>query len=88
MKKYVTNFHPRMVGLTGTPEQVAVAVKAYRVYAEKIFEEGWGVEGYFVYHSDIVYFMGPDGKHLDQFASGTTPKVMAVRMQSHMRAKP
>jgi len=88
LKEYVAHFHPRMVGLSGTPEQVAVAVKAYKVYAAKIFEEGWGVDEYFVYHSDVTYFMGPDGKYIDHFGSGTTPKIMAERMRKHLKARP
>lgn len=86
MKEYVVNFHPRMIGLTGTPEQVGVALKAYRVYAEKVLEQGWGVDEYFVYHSDVIYFMGPDGEYLDHFGSGATPKVMAARLRKHISA--
>ncbi|MCK4867645.1 MAG: SCO family protein, partial [Alphaproteobacteria bacterium] len=88
MKDYTSHFHPRMVGLTGSPEQVAVAIEAYKVYAVKVFEEGWGVDDYFVYHSDVIYFMGPDGEYLDHFGSGSTPKVMAARMRAHMGGSP
>ncbi|NQV47315.1 MAG: SCO family protein [Rhodospirillaceae bacterium] len=86
MKGYVAHFHPRIVGLSGTLAQVEVAAKAYKVYAEKVFEQGWGVDDYFIYHSDVIYFMGPDGKYLDHFRSGSTPKVMAARMRVHMTA--
>ncbi len=84
LKAYVPHFHPRLVGLSGTLDQIAAVNKAYKVYSEKVFEEGWGVEEYFVYHSDAVYFMGPDGKYLDHFGSGTTPKIMATRMRTAM----
>ncbi|MEE9544259.1 MAG: SCO family protein [Rhodospirillales bacterium] len=87
LKEYVPHFHPRLVGLSGTPEQIAVATEAYKVYVAKILEKGWWgvVDDYFVYHSDVIYFMGPDGKYLDHFGSGSTPKAMGMRMKGHMR---
>ena len=36
LKQYVTNFHPRLIALTGTPEEIAVAAKAYRVFYSKL----------------------------------------------------
>ena len=35
LKEYLKFFHPRLVGLTGTPEQTAAALKAYKVFAAK-----------------------------------------------------
>ena len=32
IKKYLAEFHPKMIGLTGTYDQIAAACKAYRVY--------------------------------------------------------
>ena len=37
IKHYSKDFHPDMVYLTGTREQVAVATKAYRVYFSKVW---------------------------------------------------
>ena len=59
LKQYLRAFHPRIVGLTGTPQQVADAAKAYAVYYEKVPGEG---DGYVMNHSRILYLMGPAGE--------------------------
>ena len=59
LKEYVRAFHPRLVGLTGTPRQVADAAKGYAVYYDKApLPDG----GYVMNHSRILFLMGPDGK--------------------------
>jgi protein SCO1 len=57
---YVKSFHPRLLGLTGTPAEVAAVVKAYRVYARKVADEQHPKD-YTMDHSSILYVMGPDG---------------------------
>jgi len=46
-------FDPRIRGLTGTPEQVAEIVKAYRVYARKVASG----QTYLMDHTATVYLM-------------------------------
>jgi protein SCO1/2 len=58
MKEYVDAFHPRIVGLTGSPQQVADAAKAYAVYYAKEPAEGGG---YTMNHSRIIFLMDPEG---------------------------
>ena len=54
MKAYLESFDPRITGLTGTPEQVAATVKAYRGYAKKVP----GKDGdYTMEHTALVYQM-------------------------------
>ncbi|MCU6454227.1 SCO family protein [Sphingomonas sp. A2-49] len=62
LKSFVANFHPRMVGLTGTPAQIAAVAKAYAVFAGKGDRQPGG--GYLVNHSRTTYLMDPDGKPL------------------------
>ncbi|MFL6845283.1 MAG: SCO family protein [Allosphingosinicella sp.] len=59
LKDYVAAFHPRLVGLTGTPTQVAAAAKVFRIYYSK--EPGSAAGGYNVNHSRLTYLFGPDG---------------------------
>lgn len=59
LKEYTDNFHPRLIGLTGTPEAVAAAAKNYAIYFRK--EGAPGATDYLVSHSNVAYLMGPDG---------------------------
>ena len=70
LAEYIKSFHPRLVGLTGSPAEVADAVKAYRVYAKKVPGESNPAD-YTMDHSSIVFLMGPDG-NLVTFAPDTT----------------
>jgi protein SCO1/2 len=82
MKLYASNFHPRLVALTGTPEQIAAAAKAYRVYYEK--GKSTGGDDYLMDHTSFIYLMGPDGKYLSHFPPGTTAEQMAAAMEKHL----
>lgn len=79
LAQYVGHFHSRLVGLTGTPEEIAAAAKAYRVYYAKVEDENSSAE-YTMDHSSVLYFMGPDGSFLTHFGPGTAPSAMAQRM--------
>jgi cytochrome oxidase Cu insertion factor (SCO1/SenC/PrrC family) len=82
---YVSQFHPRMAGLTGTPEQIAAAARAYRVYYSKV--PGKADDGYYTMdHSSFVYLMGRDGRFLEAFAHGTTPDKMAQAIRNHLKS--
>src|SRR5215470_5874987 len=60
MKLYASNFHPRLIALTGTAEQIAQAAKAYRVYYEK--SRSSSGSDYLMDHTVYIYLMGRDGK--------------------------
>jgi protein SCO1 len=64
--KYVKSFHPRIVGLSGTPEQVADVIKAYRVYAKKQPSEGSATD-YSMDHSSFFYLMDASGGYVKHF---------------------
>lgn len=59
VKQFVANFHPRMVGLTGTEAQIDAVAKAYAIYFKRGEPQPGG--GYLVDHSRQAYLMGPDG---------------------------
>jgi len=67
---YAEHFHPRLMALTGTPEEVAVAAKAYRIYYQKVQEPD--ASDYLMDHSSIIYLMGPEGNYLSHFTHAST----------------
>ncbi len=75
LKAFVGAFHPRMVGLTGTPAQIAAVTKAYAVFAGKGDAQPGG--GYLVNHSRTTYLMDPDGKPLALLPSDKGPQAVA-----------
>jgi cytochrome oxidase Cu insertion factor (SCO1/SenC/PrrC family) len=67
---YASNFHPRMMALTGTPEEIAAAAKAYRIYYQRVEEPD--ASDYLMDHSSVIYLMGPDGNYLTHFTHVST----------------
>lgn len=60
LKRYVDNFHPRLIGLTGTREEIEAAKKEFAIWSEK-GEPGPG-GGYNVNHSRLLLLFGPQGE--------------------------
>ncbi len=79
LKEYVGHFSPDMRGLTGTPEQVAAAAKAYAVYYAKV--PGDDPANYLVDHTSITYLMGPDGIFVQHFRHDLPPEEMAEQLR-------
>lgn len=79
LKAYVPSFHARLVGLTGTPQEIAATTKSYRVYYKKVTDEK-NPGAYTIDHSALIYLMGPDGAYVAHFPYATSPDVLAERL--------
>jgi len=78
VKQYAAAFGTRIIGLTGSPEQIAAAAKAYRVYYAE-HRTGTGPDDYSMDHSSVLYLMGPDGRFIEPLrADQTGPEMAAV----------
>jgi protein SCO1/2 len=79
MKLYVEHFHPRLVGLTGSVDQVKAVAKTYKAYFTKS-GDGYDDGDYSVDHSSITYLMAPDGKFVTHFSHGVEAEAMAKKL--------
>lgn len=83
MAEYLANdaFPKASVGLSGSPEQVAAAAKAYKVYYAKRPLEGGG---YTMDHTAITYLMNPNGDFVCPIAHASSPDEIAAKIKTAM----
>jgi protein SCO1 len=74
MHDYVGAIDPDLVGLTGTPEEIDTAAKAYKVYYAK---NGDDPEYYLMDHSSFSYLMAPEVGFLEFYPSDAAPQAVA-----------
>jgi protein SCO1/2 len=79
LKTYVSYFHPRLIGLTGTVEQIKIVAKAYKAYFSKV-GDGYNDNDYTIDHSSITYLMGPDDEFITHFGHGVEAEKMAKKL--------
>jgi protein SCO1 len=91
LKQFVSAFHPRLIGLTGTEAEIAATAKTFAVYYQKV--DGSAPDAYLMSHSQTPYLLDPDGKPLailpaDQPKTETnegTPQMVADELAKWVR---
>jgi protein SCO1/2 len=81
--EFVSNFHPRLVGLTGTPEETAAVAKLFGASAQKEAPDATGF--YNVVHSTFVTLFGPDGEPLGILPTDKGPEGIAKELEAWVR---
>ena len=81
VKEYVKEFHPKLIGLTGSKEQCAKAARAYRVYYHKTNESS---KDYLVDHSIIMYLIDKNGDFVAFYGKNYEARPMAMSILEHM----
>ena len=84
LKPFVAAFHPRLVGLTGTPAQINAVARAYGVYAKRM--DTGDPENYLMDHSAMVYLFDPAGKPVAFLPhQGLTAAAITTMLATHVR---
>lgn len=80
LKGYTEQFNPRILGLTGSTQEIADAARAYRVYYRKA---GSGFD-YLMDHSSIVYLMDREGHYLTHFTADASADDIANAIAKYL----
>ena len=83
LTEYLKSFDPRLVGLTGTPAQIALATKSFHVFYERQDTN----DGSYLYdHSSFIYLVDRDGKFVKAIASEGGSRQIADALSAVMNA--
>ncbi len=82
--EYAQAHHPDMIGLSGSPEQIAKVTRAYKVYYKK--QPSDDPDFYIMDHSTFTYFMMPEHGFVDFFRNDVSPDNLAERISCFMNA--
>ncbi len=82
---YAAAFHPRIIGLTGSEEQVAAAANSHRAYYAKVSVAD--TNDYAMDHSAHLYLMDPDGLYATAFSQRDTVESIVRNIRNRMSPK-
>ena len=78
---YMTNFDPRIMGLTGTMEQVRQVAKNYSVFFRKVPLDN---DGYTIDHSAAIYLLNPDSAYVRPYSWQEGAEALAEKLTVEM----
>ena len=96
LKKYLTNFDSKIIGLTGTKEQVKFVKTKYKIFSKKIMDvkkengesnnhhDSHDHGGYSVDHTTIIYLMNKKGNYITHFSPDTNNSDMVKKINKYL----
>jgi len=83
LKSFTAAFDPALVGLTGTPAQIAAVTKAYAVMVQ--IDKKPGNANYLVDHSRAAFLMSPQGQPIALLSQEAKPDVIAGELSKWVK---
>jgi protein SCO1 len=87
LEQYTQSFDPRIIGLTGTPQQIAAVAEEYGAYYVR-HQTGPSAKDYVMDHSVYLYLMDPEGNYVRAFDSSTSGDRIADALQKLLAPGP
>ena len=79
---YVAAFHPSLVGLTGSPEEIRKVANSYKAFYAKVPNERSGE--YSIDHAGVIYLMGRNGEYLGFMPPQTGPDRLTEVLRKYL----
>lgn len=87
LAEFTDVLHPRMVGLTGTEDQIRAASQAYRTYYKKQEADQADPDYYLIDHTTFTYLVFPGEGFIEFFRRDLAPDQMADQVQCFLDAR-
>lgn len=81
ISEFVENFHPNIVGLSGSVEKIKNVADLWKVYNKKVYLESSEL-AYTIDHSAYIYLMDKKGKYLTHFSHTSEPSDITKKIKS------
>jgi protein SCO1 len=82
LAEFVSSFHPRLIGLTGSSAEIRKTAIAYRTFFVK--NGATTPRDYSVDHTGFIYLIGKDGYYLGFLPPGSTPDEIAGAIRARL----
>ena len=82
LKDYVAAFHPSLIGLTGSAEEIRKVANSYKAYYRQVPGERKGE--YSIDHAGILYLMGRNGEYLGFLPPQTAPEKLTEVLRKYL----
>lgn len=83
LKAFTAAFHPRLIGLTGSPAAIDAVRKAYGIYARPVATSD--PANYLVDHFAVLYLFGPRGEPIAFLPHGSTAAEVTAMLKAQVR---
>lgn len=83
LAEYVPLFGDSILGLSGSPEQIAQTASAFKIYYERI-EEASAPDGYAMSHSSSILLYDPDGEFSRTYEFNASPEDILADLRSRL----
>lgn len=83
LRQFVSQFHPRFIGLTGSEHEISQVARAYRIFHERVAPVTG--DGYLVNHSQMAVLYGPQGEPIAIVPHDQGPAGIAAELERWVR---